>query len=602
MTATSPLQALKLARTHSRDTVVAVHLSAPTSVRFLQTSRTTGARVLAITELNTHSSFRAADWQKAIAITATTPTLGLAVRPGATTSSSDLSSYLALLSSTGSAPADISPAAAGSATPPPSASVPSSVVCNAERSVTPTVKAVFAAAACTVAVGAGVTASVPSPSVPRSIPSGGVTPAAAPGGANIWVSPSGDDSAGARCSPACADPGPAHDFLTFSAAYAAAQPGDAVTVDCGSYPDQSFPYTLSKGSGPAVVFDGGNCVTVGGGAADGSDALNHGISSEVSWVTLQNMRIAGSLALGDVPGCVAQVTPDHDSAIGVTANRFYSQGATNFYVAGSSFGPIVNNNPAGEVQSFLIGCSVNGVAASGTFTGNTIHDVTQAVAGLHINGLYLDGIDNGITISGNRFENIAQSDLSIDTGIGDNSNITVVNNYFDAPCSHSGVNGAGDNAACGAIAPVRLDCHSDGTTISHMTIINNTLDGSFHASTPDGGSCVFDTATNLFTNNLMNAYSGAAGPGDCTRPGYLGGWTVSYNVSASGYACGTGSITNATIGFPDPSGYDFSISCASSAIGLVPTSQLYPSTDIDGHARPARSGSFIDAGAYESTC
>ena len=277
MTATSALQALSLARTHGRDSVIAVHLSGPNSVRFLRTLTTTGARVLAIPPLSMHPSFTGTAWETAIAIAATTPTLGLAVHVQTSTPSSQLTRFLALLSSTSSVPAGISAVTTGLPAPtrtaprtsPPllapapspgssgssgsaSLTVPSVSLCYAGRSVSLKFKAVFAAAAC--AVGAGVAVTSSGPPGGSGTSTGGVTTTA--NGANIWVSTSGSDGTCTRSGSPIPDPGGGNDCATFDGAAMKASAGDVIGVACGTYTGQSI--TVSPGVPPAITFDGNN--------------------------------------------------------------------------------------------------------------------------------------------------------------------------------------------------------------------------------------------------------------------------------------------------------------------------------------------------------
>lgn len=409
-----------------------------------------------------------------------------------------------------------------------------------------------------------------------------------PGTANVWVSTGGSDGTCARHASPVVDPGGSGDCLTFNKAYSIATPGDAVIVQCGTYANQTFLAANNKTSGPAVVFDGRNCVTAGGGNYIAGD----GLGSQASWVTVKNMTLAGGLGIGD-PATCATTTADHVSVINVTGNKIFLYGASNFLITGGSYGPMVNSDPASEQQNIWRGCGVSGTPLSGTFSGSTIHDITQTVSGPHINAIYLGGNVNGVTITGNHFNNIAQTDFRIDTDNGNVTNVTYTNNTLDAPCSHPNT---GD--ACVAVTAIALSCHGTSTSITNVVIRNNSLDGPFEPSTPGGADCHYDPANDLFANNIVNADS-TFGRG-CADAGFYGGFGYSYDIFVSGPACGTGSVTGATIGFVNAGAYDFAITSASSGFNLVPAGQPFPATDITGIARPDSGEFVVDAGAYET--
>ena len=593
-TATSALHALRLARTHGRDTVVAVHLSEPSSVRFLRTTRKSGARVLAILPLSVHTSSGAA-WQKAIAITATTPTLGLAIHQQTT-----MSGFLALLSSSSSAPASVSPAAAGTApptatgkpatpTPQPgssggsgnaSASVPSGVVCYGTRSVSPkVVKATFAAAVCAAGVGTAVTVSgLPgSPSPQSTAPT---TNAGGDSNANIWVSTTGNDSSCTRSASPIADSGGGADCASFNGASSIAHAGDTILVGCGSYDTQTI--NTAPDAAPAIVFAPATpgCVTA------------NGLNIEASYVTVENLTNTGYFDIGNST-CLNGGALSNVSLIGGSARRFYITDVANFLISGVDFGPLVND------QNYMNGCPLTtGIDNSGVFTNNTIHDLLQSDPSVHASAIYMDGENNGVTISNNKIENSTQADLSLDVGPicnpavysncrpwRGNKNILIKNNVFDTPCSHAS-DFPVDDAACGPQGTIRVvSCSRSFTSVindqQNITIINNTLYSGITVNGGDWGpGC--SNAGNVFANNIVNG----ASPSDCTRPGYGGDFSYSYNVWGSDTACGTGSVTDATINFADPRSYDFRLVGRNTACDFVPTSQAFPPTDLTGATRP----------------
>src|SRR5579884_2046292 len=554
-TATSPLQAVRLARRHTQASVVAVHLLEPSSIRFLRAASSTGALVLAIPPLNSPSSFPERSWQQATVITASTPSLGLAVLPPPALSPGALAKFFTILSGAKTAPAWLTAHAAhGSTTTaattttshtlpaatitsthttgtgsfhPASATLPhtttttsggssgnttssatttlaartttsptstssssgsgtgatgtvASGTCNAGKYMSRNVKAVFATAAlCAAGAGAAavVTTQTTSPASQATTTTATSTDVSnGVAAANVWVSTKGNDRTCGRNANAAPDPGGATDCATFNGASSIAQPGDVIGVACGTYPNQDI--TTAPGVAPAITFASASprCAVVGTGSA--ASVLGNGLFVDASYVTIDGFKVNGSLQNGNPTTCTNGVTLDHDSIVNSTSNRFYSQGASNFYYAANSIGPM-DDSPGNGDQNWIYGCSKT-TAASGTFSGNTIHDVMDSSPGAHVNGLYLDGGTNGVTIAGNRFENIAQSDLALDLDTGSNSNITVTNNFFDAPCSHPGAVYAGDDSQCGAIAAVRITtCGNGSYTSSNVVIRNNTLNGFF---------------------------------------------------------------------------------------------------------------------------
>src|SRR5207237_9428307 len=135
-------------------------------------------------------------------------------------------------------------------------------------------------------------------------------------------------------------PGGNWDCAHFGQAGSIAHAGDIISVGCGTYGNETV--STAPGVAPSIVFAAATpgCVTVG--TATYSSAGTGGLEAEASYVRFENMHVNGSLVFG-YQSCRSSTSISHPAAIGITANRFYITGAADFYVAGSSFGPLLTD-------------------------------------------------------------------------------------------------------------------------------------------------------------------------------------------------------------------------------------------------------------------
>jgi len=451
-------------------------------------------------------------------------------------------------------------------------------------------------------------------------PSGGVV-----GSANVWVSLLGSDSSCGRSASLVADPGGGRDCASFNGALAVAHAGDEVAVECGSYGSQTL--TGGPAVAPAVVVapTTPGCVTIGSAAPQDVSSWN-AIVFETSFVTVQNLVVKGQLNIGGAAfTCRSAIATDHDSWLNNTAYAFSIQGGTNIDVEGNSFGPhVFQSSDPYDTQNYLYGCGSSwpGHPASGVFAHNTIHDTITSCSGCHINGIYLAGDDDQLTIADNKFLNLAQDDLAISPApeLGNVTNVTIENNVFGAVCAHDIALFPGDNSACGdnPVGAVQFQAICNGGAYAQNVVIrNNTLDGTFGiypiVTTPGSpGYCsasdLANVTGNVFANNIIDTPSYILSPGSCNGlPFSL--VAFSYDVwhdDGSNYAaCGAGSVSSTSVNFtfasPEYPNYDWTIGAGSTACDYVPASQPHPATDINGASRPDDGEPLLDAGAYE-TC
>jgi len=207
-----------------------------------------------------------------------------------------------------------------------------------------------------------------------------------------------------------------------------------------------------------------------------------------------------------------------------------------------------------------------------TVTGVTIHDVrSDDLANYHVEGMLIsDG--NGVTISGNTFYNNDVFDLSIGVfGNASLANITVENNFF--------ASSAGPKFDSG------FSLNTNTTSWNGLNVRNNSSLTYMRHPICSGGC-----------SNVR--YSGNISPlpsvSQCVS-------AVTYRdnvwVGAGGGVCNSSDIRASGPGFVNPGAHDLHLSVGSPAINAgAPTD--YPTTDIDGQARPM--GGAPDAGADET--
>ena len=384
--------------------------------------------------------------------------------------------------------------------------------------------------------------------------------AAAPGLANVFVSPSGSDS-GANCrrfATAQTNPGGVV-CASFDKAYHLASPGDTVEVAAGTYGDQSLSADGTKASTASrVVFTpaiGAN-VIVGSKPLSTKTQTSDGINtSGTTAVTFTDFTVRGDVvAAENSNGVTFQNLVSNNGAIGI-------YGASNITFTGGSYG---NTN---RYKSQVYPGGSGGHNANITIKGVTIHDVrSDDLVNFHVEGMLVsDG--NGINLSGNTFYNNDVFDLSIGVfGIATLSNITVENNFFATNNNNNS-----------------LGLNTNTTSWNGLNVRNNSALVSMRHPECSGG------CTNvIYSGNI----SPIGGTWQC-----VAAVTYRNNVwTGVGGNCGSSDKSVANPGFVNESTFDLHLTSGSPAINAGDPANC-PATDIDGDARPA--GAACDAGADE---
>jgi parallel beta-helix repeat protein len=268
------------------------------------------------------------------------------------------------------------------------------------------------------------------------------------------------------------------DYATIQQAVDAATAGDTITVDAGTYTQN---VTINK----SLTLQGANAATVGNGSrgaesvVDGGDAdgvfavradnvtisgfkiqngSNGGYFSGI-WVETghQNINITNNIITGNGFGIWAQCTgscliqgnlfdgnnksqapgagsisADATNGLTINNNEFKNETVGNpiLLQAGGTGHvnlTVSNNNFHDNAYSLFYGLGIS----NSTFSGNTMAPAAGKA------GLYFDGANSGITISGNTFSQGGYG-VRIDDyyTLGTNSNITITNNNLSGPTTY----------------------------------------------------------------------------------------------------------------------------------------------------------------------
>jgi chitodextrinase len=233
-------------------------------------------------------------------------------------------------------------------------------------------------------------------------------------------------------------------------------------------------------------------------------------------------------------------------------------------VLGGEFGPIDN---ASTAQVAPTSPSASQVPTNVLIDGASFHGAHMTDGVTHVDCLHSWGV-NGLTIRNSRFYDCEHFDIlfTTDSVLGSPTNVLIENNFFD--CCRSGYYAVylGDGG---------------GDTWKNITVRNNSSDKDFGIGPRN------TTGPNVqFSGNIAPGFDG------CGRSGV----SVDYNVWYAGSRCGSHDKVAAS-GFVDPAGYDFHLRSGAAAIDSGNPAS-FPTSDIDGDARPRGSGP--DAGADES--
>jgi hypothetical protein len=449
---------------------------------------------------------------------------------------------------------------------------------------------------------------------PPGSPAGPPASPLPPPTANLWVS-----AAGGSCTRR-ATAGlevVAQDCGSLAAAYRAADCGDIVNIDPGTYPQQSLVDEPSQDScSSPIVFQGPPGVARSSVVLAGLDG-GSGDRSASNW-TLQNATVTTGFALW-APGNNITINQ-------VQTGDLYMGGPTNVIVENSNLGPCYNliSLPAGQTNADgypgptyspnpAVRCNSNikldsnGTLANITFKNDVIHDFLDDDSNSyydHFECMFIDGGTN-ITVDGTRFYDCQIYAIFIQPFQGHPINgLTIQNNWFWADqgvmgaCTSDG-NCPAENA--GGVHPDTVVFGDETSTdISNVLIRYNSFDpccGIANEATAPAASQNVRAVGNVLGNTATNCISGVT-------YGY-NMWLSQNNGGVKG--CGTGDGVFGSSPFVTVSQQgevrldDLHLRCGSAAQNFVTpnTSDYQLGYDIDGNAR--NMSGPRDAGASAAT-
>lgn len=329
--------------------------------------------------------------------------------------------------------------------------------------------------------------------------------------------------------------------------------GGNVSFNCGAAP-VTISLTTAKTVSANTTIDGGNLVTLDGGAATGLFFVNNGVTFTVSNITLQNAW--GASGAGAIAGIGTT------SQIIVTASRFLNN-TTNTGTGGAAIGSSGSITVTNSVfANNIAGCggAIWGARAvqvtDSTFSGN------QATGGCTGYGGAIYG------------------DASVGTPV-----VTVTNSTFS------------ENFAAGPGGAIAVGGNPGGAA----TVTNSSFVSAAH-SPPGSAVAVGDGATINLANSIMVSTTSLVTACAVRVTGgtinNLGG-NIQYNPTGPDASCGSGvPQANPQLGpLADNGGptRTFALAATSPAVDFV--TGACPATDQRGVSRPQ--GTRCDAGAYE---
>lgn len=319
----------------------------------------------------------------------------------------------------------------------------------------------------------------------------------------------------------------------------------------GEYGDQTLRRDGSKTSGSDVVMrpEPGQAVSLGSVRIDGASHL-----------TLRNMRTGGW----------STTTGTHDVTFRNLDNRggIYLLSSSDIRILGGAVGPLTDEHP--QFASWPPGTRNTNIMVDGV----RFHDIRRTNDEVHGECLQVAGGLN-ITIRNSRFENCMVFALSMTeyNGSGPAENLTIENNFFDESLDGGYYSLAMDTRSAWRNVLIRNNSSPQGFIIS--------ADGSLAGRD-------FRVVGNL-TPEVT--HGNPSGPGNC-NPGIV--W--SHNVFSAQRRCSASDRRVSRLGFVDPAGFDLHLLKRSPARDAGAPGD-FPSTDIDGQARPRDRAP--DAGADE---
>jgi hypothetical protein len=386
---------------------------------------------------------------------------------------------------------------------------------------------------------------------------GGPAAARAPAAGVLSLTPDGSDSGSCTRAAPC---------RSLGRAYRVAQPGQVVELAAGTYPGQTIAFDQAKQDVSAnVVFRP---------AAGARVAISGELRIAARHLELQNMTVEDWYAGVNDAGLPESRQAGHLIFRDLATQGFYISGASNVSVIGGSLGPVED---AGAGAAQVKSCYQCPYPVTNILIDRVdFHDVvrTQAGedAGIHTECLHFWGGVANVVVRNSRFSNCAIMDMFVEDDhgpAGDVHDLTVENNFFDAPGSRGGGPSRGSYS-------LYIAGHGGSLHDVHVRF-NSFL-----------STAIVDTFTSDSSNIELVGNAGTRPSWQCYR-----GVTFSYNVW-DGARC-SDTDRRAGLAFVEPGSVDLHLQRSSGALAAVPPEVPGPAVDIDGQPRPLRARR--DAGA-----
>lgn len=363
---------------------------------------------------------------------------------------------------------------------------------------------------------------------------------------------------------------------SFSAAQAAAQPGDLVTVKGGTY----GPQTLSANkAGGRIVFEASSGETVNVQAPWGNDSLT--LTERAGNLTFRRLNVSW-LSGGTCAGESTNVTFENTQIQTMGLHR-----AVNWLFLGGGVGPAASTNTV-DAHPLIDDCGspITNVNKNVVFDGVYFHDVYTTDPDLHTECLLVTGVD-GLTIRNSRFFNcdstgdiyVTRWNYGSASSHGVVENVLIENTMFLDDCGYSG--GPAGSQGC---QPWSIQLEQDAQiTFRHNTWTKSLL----LLSNTNCGSCGDPVRPVIIANN----YGSVAG---CLTGATFSGNVWHTNPYANSVSC-DGTLKSGRVQVVNVQ-TDLHLTAGSDAIGAANAAYM-TATDIDGQTRPI--GAAPDAGADE---